>query len=182
MTSSKPADGREALLDATVKVVARLGLRGMTYRAVAAEAGVNNTLISYHFGSRNALLIAAMDWAVQRTSSRTSAASVVTDPDGFAEETVRMVLDDPELQVFQYEMLFESRRVEELRPAVTELYERYIDSIASAMAERGFDRARQRARVVFAALDGLVLQELTIADRKQIRECLELVGETFLRP
>ena len=44
-------EGREALLQAAVRVVADKGLRGLTFRAVAEEAGVNNTLVVHHFGS-----------------------------------------------------------------------------------------------------------------------------------
>lgn len=178
-STEQQADGRTRLLAATVKVVSQLGLRGMTFRAVAAEAKVNNTLITYHFGSRNALLIAAMDWAVERTSAQTSAAAAITRPDSFAAEITQMVLQDPDLQVFQYEMLFESRRVPEIRESVSALYERYITQIARALTERGYEQAERRARVVFAALDGLVLQQLTIASAAEISECLSLVGEMF---
>src|SRR3954452_8454336 len=48
--------GRQALLDATVRVVARKGLRGLTYREVAAEAGVTYGLVSHHFGTREVLI------------------------------------------------------------------------------------------------------------------------------
>ena len=59
--------GRDALLAATVHVVAREGLRGLTYRAVAEEAGVANTLVAHHFGTRDALLQAALDWAAEQS-------------------------------------------------------------------------------------------------------------------
>src|SRR3712207_5466329 len=61
----KHGQGREALLRATVHVVAREGLRGLTYRAVAEEAGVANTLVAHHFGTRDALLQAALEWAAE---------------------------------------------------------------------------------------------------------------------
>lgn len=48
--------GREALLNAAVRVVARGGLRKLTYRAVAEEAGVTHGLVVHHFGSRDALI------------------------------------------------------------------------------------------------------------------------------
>ncbi|WP_416979825.1 TetR family transcriptional regulator [Streptomyces sp. T028] len=43
-------EGRDALLIAAVRVVARDGLRKLTYRAVAAEAGVTHGLVAHHFG------------------------------------------------------------------------------------------------------------------------------------
>src|SRR5438552_12981604 len=64
--------GREALLDAAIRVVARRGLRHLTYRAVAAEAGVTHGLVAHHFGSRDALLLAALRHSVQRSIEVTS--------------------------------------------------------------------------------------------------------------
>src|SRR5438132_3593131 len=53
-------EGRQALLDAAVQVVGRSGLRGLTYRAVAAEAGVTQGLVAHHFGSRDRLIHEAL--------------------------------------------------------------------------------------------------------------------------
>lgn len=171
-----PTDGREALLAATVKVVARRGLRGASYRVIADEAGVNNTLISHHFGSRQALLVEAMDWAVRKTSSEMDPAGLLADPDGFAQRIVSIVDGDPDLQVFQFEILLESRRTPSLAAPITALYERYIASVANALAARGCVDADIRARAIFAACDGLVLQRLTIAGASEILNGLALVG------
>src|SRR4051794_39760843 len=124
----KYGDGRDALLAAVVRVVAEKGLRGLTYRAVAERAGVNNTLISHHFGSRDALLNAAMEWASAR-SIRLSDLSATEEIDAdFAAALVDFVQSEPELQLFQYEMILESRRRPELRPAAEALYAAYIAS------------------------------------------------------
>ena len=61
--------GREALLDAAVRVVARGGLRRLTYRAVAQEAGVTHGLVVHHFGSRDALIEEALAHAVRQSLS-----------------------------------------------------------------------------------------------------------------
>ncbi|MGK4578743.1 TetR family transcriptional regulator [Kitasatospora sp. HPMI-4] len=50
-------EGREALLAAAVRVVARGGLRNLTYRAAAKEAGVTHGLVVHHFGA------AEREWA-----------------------------------------------------------------------------------------------------------------------
>src|SRR5688572_20733831 len=60
-------EGRSALLDATIRVVAANGLRGLTYRAVANEAGVTHGLVAHHFGSRKALLHEAVRQAAERS-------------------------------------------------------------------------------------------------------------------
>ena len=93
-------DGREALLAAVVEVVAEKGLRGVTYRAVAARAGVNHTLVTHHFGSIEGLLLATMEWAVRRSISETQL-EYVADVDGrFADALMSAVSSEPELQLF----------------------------------------------------------------------------------
>ncbi|MCF6386717.1 TetR/AcrR family transcriptional regulator [Mycobacterium sp. MBM] len=150
--------GREALLQAAVQVVADKGLRGLTFRAVAQQAGVNNTLIAHHFGSRDNLLAAALEWSVDRSMEGADLSEYASDPAVFRKALVENVLSEPELATFQYEMILEARRRPELRPIVKELYRKYVNKIAAGrlhdlpQAVDGLDLA------LFAALDGLMLQ------------------------
>ena len=43
-----------------LSAVAKYGFAGLTYRAVAAEAGVTHGLVSYHFGSLDAMISEAL--------------------------------------------------------------------------------------------------------------------------
>jgi DNA-binding transcriptional regulator YbjK len=51
---------RQAILDATVRVIAAGGLTSVTHRAVAAEAGVSTALTTYHFATLDDLLQATL--------------------------------------------------------------------------------------------------------------------------
>jgi AcrR family transcriptional regulator len=42
----------------------------MSLQEVADDAGVSKALVLYHFGTKDALLLAAMKWAVERTAER----------------------------------------------------------------------------------------------------------------
>lgn len=53
---------RRDLLRAAFTVAAEDGLAGLTTRAVAAEAGVSQGLVFFHFGNREALVVALLDW------------------------------------------------------------------------------------------------------------------------
>jgi AcrR family transcriptional regulator len=64
-------EGREALLKAVVAVMARSGLRNVTYRAVAAEAGVTHGLVRHHFGSRDALIEQALHYSITQSIDTT---------------------------------------------------------------------------------------------------------------
>ncbi|GAB3263891.1 TetR/AcrR family transcriptional regulator [Arthrobacter pigmenti] len=173
----KYGGGREALLPAVIDVVAEKGLRGLTYRAVAERAEVNNTLISHHFGSRRALLEAAMEWASAR-SIRLTDLSVTEEVNAeFAQALVGLVQSEPELQLFQFEMILESRREPELRPAAVKLYDSYVESMRQALLKHGYQDTVPLARAIFAALDGLVLQLLTVTEADAVRTAITRVGE-----
>ncbi|GGL29937.1 helix-turn-helix transcriptional regulator [Phycicoccus endophyticus] len=56
---------RENLMDAAVRLTASAGARGLTARAIGAEAGVNQALIFYHFDGVEGLLRAAYERATR---------------------------------------------------------------------------------------------------------------------
>lgn len=157
-------EGREALMRATVKVVARDGLRGFTYRAVAREAGVANTLIAHHFGSGKNLLQATVEMAAE-VSLEGELGAVTTDLESLGRSIGPAVARDPDLQVFQYEMLLAARHDPELRPVLERIYDTYRDGVRRELARMGFDEVGDSlARLVFALIDGLVLQQVLFED------------------
>ena len=58
---------RDAILRAAYTVAARERLGGVTARAVAAEAGVSSGLVFFYFESIDNLLVALLDWMLERT-------------------------------------------------------------------------------------------------------------------
>ncbi|QDQ24890.1 TetR/AcrR family transcriptional regulator [Chitinimonas arctica] len=58
-------ESRRKILDATLVLIARLGLHGVTHRAIAAEAGVPLSLTTYFFSGMNDLIGQAFDHFVQ---------------------------------------------------------------------------------------------------------------------
>ncbi|HMM93581.1 helix-turn-helix domain-containing protein [Phycicoccus sp.] len=74
---------RQDLMDAAVRLTARAGARGLTARAIGAEAGVNQALIFYHFEGVEGLLRAAYAAAtramVDDYAAELAAATTFTD-------------------------------------------------------------------------------------------------------
>ncbi|MFE7273808.1 TetR/AcrR family transcriptional regulator [Streptomyces sp. NPDC057623] len=167
-------EGREALLNAAVRVVARGGLRKLTYRAVAQEAGTTHGLVVHHFGSRDALIEEALAHAI-RTSLSTSALEPGTgEVADFSVGVSDMVTANPDIQAFQYELLLEARRRPELLPQIRALYDDYFDATErelSRMLPGGADRPL--TRLVFAALDGLVLHQLVFGEPETTDAAIE---------
>ncbi|SJM67270.1 TetR/AcrR family transcriptional regulator [Gulosibacter sp. 10] len=155
--------GKEALLRATVHVVAAKGLRGMTFRAVAEEAGVNNTLIAHHFGTRDKLLAAALEWSGRQSIAAADLSEYASDSDSYIQALLENILTTRSSEIFQYEMILEATRRPELQPAVQALYRRYVAALVPGLAPAGLVTDSSLGRAVFAALDGLMLQYLSAA-------------------
>jgi len=177
----KYGKGREALLRAAVDVVAQKGLRGLTYRAVAEAAGVNNSLVAHHFGTRDALIEAALLWSSEQSIGASRLREAAENGGTFTEALLELLLEDPGLQVFQYEMILEARRRPELAGPVAALYESYVGALSEGLEAFGFQGdVRVVARSLFAALDGLVLQYLAGVGREELAAALEEVHQAVL--
>ena len=163
--SVRYGEGREALLAATTRVVAERGLRNVTYRAVAEEAGVAHALVRHHFGSRDALVAEAVRYAVDRSVAASALEPGTGSVDDFASGLFDLATQDPESQAFQYELMLESRRRPEIRPLLERVYEHYRQAARDGLARLGVNDPAL-GDLVFATLDGLVFQQVTFGDRR----------------
>ncbi len=171
LTGVNSSPGREALLRATVTVVARGGLRDLTYRAVATEAGVSHGLVRHHFGSRDQLIAAALEFAVETSLRDTSMRVAATDAASFASGIESHAQRSEDIEAFQYELLLESRRRPELRPHVERYYETYRTATRARLLELGV-RDEELVEAIWFALDGMVLKHLTLGDGADIGRVL----------
>ena len=171
-------EGREALLKAVIAVVARSGLRNVTYRAVAAEAGVAHGLVRHHFGSRDTLIEEALHYSVTQSIDTTALEVESGSLADLAWNLAKAVSDDPDIQAFQYELILEARRRPELRHYVEIIYQTYRDATYHALSAAGIDD-RDLAELVFCTLDGLVFQQLALgspeATEKGLRQLRKLL-------
>ena len=157
-------EGRQALLLAAVQVVAQRGLRHLTYRSVAEAAGVAHGLVAHHFGTRDALLEAALEFSLANSVGSISAEPGSGDLEALFAGLVRFVEDHPEDQAFQYELILEARRRPELRPQVEQVYATYRRALAVELEAAGIHRDDALVHLVFAAVDGLVFQLVCLGD------------------
>ena len=153
-------DGRVALLEAAIRVGAHQGLRGLTLRSVAAEAGVSHGLVRHHFGSRQQLVDEALEHAARRSMIAGDLEPGTGDPADFSKSLEDIVADDPVVQAFQYEMAMEARRRPELLATNRGVYEQYRQATQRELVRMGLADDPDLANAVFAMLDGLVLQKV----------------------
>lgn len=169
-------EGREALLAATVRLVARTGLRGLTYRAVAAESGTTHGLVSYHFGSRDRLIAAAAQYASQHAVE-----SVSLGTGGIADLAAALPGTgerEAPYHTFMSELTLEARRRPSLMPTIADLYTHYRELTEAMLVEDGIaDPDGSIARMVFAAVDGLMIQHYIDGDSHATQAAIEALRE-----
>ena len=148
---------RDAIADAAIHLVATRGLRGLTHRAVDAEAGLPPGSTSYYLSTRKALLTACLD----RMLAQDTSAAVPVDPevpplDLLVEMMVQMARDRPDGQIARYELALEATRDPEIR-AVMHQHARQLRAILARILDRvGIPDPEQAAWPVAAMLDGLL--------------------------
>jgi AcrR family transcriptional regulator len=174
-------EGRQALLAAAVHVVGTRGLRHLTYRSVAQEAGVAHGLVAHHFGTRDALLQAALEFSLANSVGSISAQPGSGDLDALFEGVVEMVRANPDDQAFQYELILEARRRPELRPQVEQVYATYRQALKAELEAAGIDADDGLVHVVFAAMDGLVFQQVCLDHPEATRAGVQRLRD-LLRP
>ncbi len=160
---------REEILRATLRVIGAHGADAVTHRAVAAEAGVPVSATTYYFASKDelleqTLLLAAreeterierlvLDLAPQELSASDWAAAV-------AAMIARDVRDEPDRHVALFELGLEATRTEALRGELQRWQEAHIRLAELGCRAVGSDEPAQDARLVVAALTGLMLEQL----------------------
>lgn len=172
--------GKQALLEAIASIVAREGLDGLTFRAAAAEAEVTHGLASYHFRSREAMIGEALAWATERDIEASRLDPGSGRLEDFAADLAELVTTNADRQAFQFQLALEARRRPELLAQVRTLYEHYMDVTARSLEAAGIDGDRVLARLVFAALDGLVLQQLIFDDAEATERAVARLRELLV--
>jgi AcrR family transcriptional regulator len=181
----------QRIIEAMRASVGTRGAAGSTFDHVAREAGVSRGLLHYYFGSKERLLvevvrqdcevrIAAMD---QRIASAKSVDEIIAALVVGLEEFIK---GEPGSQAVIYEMLSASRRSEELRAELAELYRRWREHLADALREKQREGVvaleadpESVASMLFALGDGFGIQ--VISDPEWDREDAFTLGVSIAR-
>jgi DNA-binding transcriptional regulator YbjK len=168
---------REAIVAATVRVVARDGVGAVTHRRVADEAGVSLSSTTWHFASKGEILEAALRWTAQREVERVGAmadriAAVSAgefDPDLWAAELAAWVIGQTEGSEREITVALYRLQLETLgRPGAVGVHRQWGASLEQ-VGERVLGPAGSASpvpdtRLVVAALDGLRLGLLSLRE------------------
>jgi TetR/AcrR family transcriptional regulator, regulator of biofilm formation and stress response len=153
---------RDAIVEATIRVVARDGVSAVTHRRIAAEAGVSLSSTTWHFATKADILEVALEWAAQSEVERmVTIADRIGDgdfdpeqwADALADWIILQVTDEREAVIALYRLQIEllgSEVHHEWGEGLHALGERVLAQGTTATPEIDI-------RLVIAALDGLRL-------------------------
>ena len=160
---------REEILRATVSLIGARGADAVTHRAVAEEAGVPLSATTYYFASKEDLLeqtfvLAAreeterlerlvLDLAPLSLSAREWAAAV-------AAQIASDIREEPAKHVALFELGLEATRTEALRAELQRWQEAHLRLAEMGCRAVGSEAPELDARIVVAALTGLMLEQL----------------------
>lgn len=154
----KGARRRKQLIEATLRVLERAGVAGVTHRAVAAEAGLPSSAATYYFRTLDDLLTATLTTAMDAYADRLEA---ISDSGGGVENLsafiAELLRDHRERAVAECELYLLAARRPSLRPAAL----RWTSLLEMALAPHAADATTVRAAV--ATIDGVMLHALLLA-------------------
>jgi DNA-binding transcriptional regulator YbjK len=161
---------REALLRATLDVIAGHGADGVTHRAVAAAAGVPLSATTYWFSSRDELLEETLRFAAQEEVDRferlvVELATRELELGEWAEALAAALAGELETHrtrhLALFELALEAARRPALRPEAEQVRAMHLRLAELGARAAGSDDPAADAPIIVAAMTGLVFGELS---------------------
>ena len=184
---------REAILRATLAVIAAHGTDGVTHRAVAAEAGVPLSATTYWFSSREELLEETLRFAAREETERLEQLVLDLAPreltvrewaEALSGMLMREVESEPERHMALYELGLEAARRPELRPEVERMHASQLRLAEMGARAAGSDDPAADAPIVVAATFGLLFARLAFPHERYesdvLRPALERLFERLV--
>ncbi|SHL21603.1 transcriptional regulator, TetR family [Pseudonocardia thermophila] len=159
---------RAALADAALRVLAREGTRGLTHRAVDAEAGVPTGTASNYFRNRPALIAAVADRITVRLSPEQATLDELSarPPSrelfaAYLRDIVRRLTLHRDLALALFELRLEAGRRAEIAEVIGRWLRAGFEADVAFNEQAGLPGGRAEIALFHYALDGLLLDRLT---------------------
>jgi DNA-binding transcriptional regulator YbjK len=174
---------RTALVDAAIEVLAREGARGLTFRAVDSEAGVPAGTASNYFTSRDDLLTQAGGRIrVRMTPDPAEVARALGSAPPRRELVaelmrwlVRRMAEERTGYLAMLELRLEATRRPALRSELTRTVRADLDENVRVHLDAGLPGDADTVLVLYLAMTGLLLEQLTLPGMLSDGEVDELV-------
>jgi DNA-binding transcriptional regulator YbjK len=177
------------LMEATLRIIGRRGIDGVTHRAVAAEAGTSVGAVTHHFATRDSLVDSALRFALTREVERLRAFAFslqnkAFDLDAWIESLAgwysQELKTQPEVHVACYEAFLAAARSERHRSVVAEWFATWRQSAELALRAAGSSEPQLHATLFVSVLNGILLQQLA-TPRRGFRQETSKALSTLIR-
>jgi DNA-binding transcriptional regulator YbjK len=179
---------RAALVDAAIEVLAAEGARGLTFRAVDTEAAVPNGTASNYFANRDDLLTQAGARVYERLhpdeATLTRQRTAGRDRDTYValmRELVDRISSFRTGYLALLELRLEATRRPELRAILTERVRADLAANVSYHEASGLPGDAMAVKLLYLALNWLIVEQLTLPDVLSPAERDELVAAAVER-
>jgi len=185
----RPASGaRERILDACLEVLKSDGYAGLSLAKVAAASGQNKALITYHFGSKSGLVVAAArelgDYVSGRILAGLEGASTVEEIVRGASAGVWEIVDrDERLPRVYFDLSAVSVVDDEIRSVMREVKQGFRDVLRRLLIAVSDPLPAPRIApfsvLVIAGLEGLLLERIERGESPELAQARELFARTM---
>ncbi len=185
--SGAPAD--ERILDATLAVLGRQGVAGVSVRAVAAEAGVARGLPGYYFENKTGLISAALRRIGEQDLDLVQAAGEGVDPCDHLRASLRRAVDPAFLDPGYLSLRLQLWSLAGVEPAYAEInrgaQRRYLRGLAQLVAaarpDLGRSEVERRAADILLVQNGVWLTAVLIDDHEAVARAIARCEELALQ-
>ena len=166
-TDSKPDKTRLSADDwalAALDVIAEQGLAAVAEEPLARRLGVTKGSFYWHFPSREALLVAALErWEKTEQETVFGKMEAVSDPRVRLRELFQLVAHEPTTHII-YSELLKALDHPVVKPVLGRVSARRLDYLAASFRQAGMPRldALNRARLAYAAYVGFLQLSLQL--------------------
>lgn len=193
MEATVTTDRREQLLQAAIRVINDQGMRGLTHRAVEAEAGVPHGSTTYYFGTRHDLTTALTQYIADTAASQvTQISQAITlrladrskpiDIEEIAIGLLAWIDANASLELARYELQISGSRDPDLRQHMTDVCSIFVRLCEPIVIALGSKQPQTDAKILQAAIDGWMFSRLTQTDQpdeillRGVKLLLEAIG------
>ncbi|MEV7524311.1 TetR family transcriptional regulator [Streptomyces sp. NPDC091371] len=153
---------RAALLDAAIEVLAREGSRGLTLRAVDGEAGVPTGTASNYFANRAQLLVQILHRTRERLIPDPADLAAPLDTKVLLRRLVDRMRRERSVYLAMLELRLECTRRPELQAELAGFQAAELEANVSWHLESGLPGDRRGVVLVYLAMTGLLVDDLTV--------------------
>ncbi|MGN2634724.1 TetR/AcrR family transcriptional regulator [Nocardia takedensis] len=183
---------RQALLDASIEVLAAEGARGLTFRAVDKQAGVPAGTASNYFANRDDLLTQTGARFYERIVPGAEAMTTLADGPRTREtvtvlmrEIVGRLEGDRSGYLALLELRLEATRRPELREVLTRRVREDLEFNVRTHLEAGMPGDETSVELLYLALNWLIVDRLTLPgvfDERRGEELIAAAVDRLIRP